>query len=331
MGSVGGLEEPFDPFVVAICHLELGSEKNLGTFWQRRDILVDIQVKTTFRFNSMSQVEEVTIDDMLVNGQKLGAEQLSDLSVSSDVATDMKRMKAWIAAHSNRSSDEFPKASGVSLQSFLLQTDDSSLEFANYCNACGRSQHACIQGKARGRCSRAPWSVSEGCERSADCSKVLPSGETQRARSPKSFFGGAGRLVSGDCRRCLKECIGGPIQKAQLTSMKLQAPLGLVYAMVLKNRPMKMWPIQPILRELARTNPLFYGVAGAGVYMSCRNHCELECPYPGKSRDGQLRLPELDDASPNDISFLSKLYEGGSRGVGEFSQAFRRLFSVPGL
>jgi len=144
------------------------------------------------------------------------------------------------------------------------------------------------------------------------------------------------RAVQPDCRRCLKECLGAKVQAAQITAMKIQAPLGLMTWYLFKNRPFKMYPLEDFLAQLVSLPPaLFAGVAGA-AYFSCRNHCEMDCPYPGVDAvgaDDTPALPEIDavvDAS--DTRFLQQLYRrGGGRGgggSGSFAGALSDMFRV---
>ena len=83
------------------------------------------------------------------------------------------------------------------------------------------------------------------------------------------------RVISGDCRRCLKECLGAKIQAAQVTAAKIQAPVGLMTWYLFRNRPFRMWPLEEALAQLAAVPPGIFGGLAAGAYMSCRSHCEM--------------------------------------------------------
>jgi hypothetical protein len=139
------------------------------------------------------------------------------------------------------------------------------------------------------------------------------------------------RLASGDCRRCLKECLGAKIQAAQMWVMKVQAPLGLITWYLFKNRPFRMWPLEEALAQLAGVNPAVYAGAAAGAYFSCKAHCAMDCPYPGGAPK-PTDLPELDEVDARDSRFLAQLYQrgrrGGGGGGGSFASALSDMFRV---
>ena len=117
--------------------------------------------------------------------------------------------------------------------------------------------------------------------------------------------------------------------------MKIQAPLGLMTWYLFQNRPFKMWPLEDAIASLFGVPPAVYAGGLAAAYLSCRGHCDMDCPYPGvdapSATDTPL-LPELDDADPSDARFLSALYQRGRRGsggsAGSFSQAVSDMFRV---
>lgn len=141
------------------------------------------------------------------------------------------------------------------------------------------------------------------------------------------------RVTSGECQRCLKTCLGGKIQGAQMTFMKIQAPLSLLTWYLFKNRPFTMVPLEKALAKLFGVPPALVGGAAVGAYLSCRPLCDLDCPYPGGSPAAE-ELPELDNADPSDLLFLHRLYQrpggGGGRkgGGGSFSQAVSDMFRL---
>ena len=140
------------------------------------------------------------------------------------------------------------------------------------------------------------------------------------------------RVTSPDCRRCLKTCLGGKIQNAQMTFMKIQAPLSLLTWYLFKNRPFTMIPLEKALGKLLQIPPFVHGAAAVGAYLSCRPLCDLDCPYPGGSPPAE-ELPELENANPRDLSFLRRLYQrpaagGGRGGGGSFSQALSDMFRL---
>ena len=141
------------------------------------------------------------------------------------------------------------------------------------------------------------------------------------------------RVLQGDCRHCLKECLGSQILSAQMGAAKVQAPLGLITWYLFRNRPFKMWPLEDAIGWLFKVNPAIYAGMMAGAYMSCRGHCEMDCPYPGGeglAADTPPQLPELDEVNAEDLSFLSRLYQRGRPrgGGGAFSDAVSDLFRI---
>ena len=139
------------------------------------------------------------------------------------------------------------------------------------------------------------------------------------------------RIGSRNCRRCLKSCLGGKIQNAQVSFMRIQAPLSLVTWYLFKNRPFSMMPLDQALARFFGLPPaIFAGVAG-GAYMSCRDLCDLDCPYPGGTADPE-DLPELDEVEASDTSFLSRLYQRpagkGGGGGGGFAEALSQMFAM---
>ena len=86
------------------------------------------------------------------------------------------------------------------------------------------------------------------------------------------------RVASGDCRRCLKSCVGGKIQDLQVKAMKIQAPLSLVTMYLFKNRPFTMYPLDKALTALLRIPPAVPAAAIALTYLSCKTSCDMDCP-----------------------------------------------------
>ena len=141
------------------------------------------------------------------------------------------------------------------------------------------------------------------------------------------------RAGSPECRRCLKSCLGGKIQNAQITFMKIQAPLSLLTWYLFKNRPFSMIPLEKALGKLLRIPAAVYGGGAVAAYMSCKPICEIDCPYPGGTPPPE-ELPELDGVNPTDLRFLHRLYQrgggrrGGGGGGGGFSQALSDMFRL---
>ena len=140
------------------------------------------------------------------------------------------------------------------------------------------------------------------------------------------------RITSGDCKRCLKTCIGGKIQAAQVTLMKIQAPFSLLTWYLFKNRPFTMIPLEKALGKFFSLPPALFGGAAIGAYLSCRPQCDIDCPYPGGSPPPE-ELPELEGVNPSDLRFLQRLYQrpaagGGRGGGGSFSDAVSEMFRV---
>ena len=140
------------------------------------------------------------------------------------------------------------------------------------------------------------------------------------------------RILKPECGRCLKSCLGGKIQHAQMTAMKIQAPLSLVTWYLFKNRPFAMMPLEKALGKLLGVHPAIFAGLGSAAYMSCRELCDIDCPYPGSSVDPQ-HIPELDAVDATDTRFLARLYQprgggGGKRGGGGFADALGEIFRV---
>lgn len=138
-------------------------------------------------------------------------------------------------------------------------------------------------------------------------------------------------VFGGDCRRCLKACLGAKVQRAQVAAMKVQAPLSLVTFYLFKNRPFQMWPLEDALRAVSNVHPAAWGAAASAAYMSCRADCELDCPYPrapgADARPEYMR--DLDAVNPSDTGFLSRLYQGGQqKKQGSFAQAVSEMFTL---
>jgi len=85
-------------------------------------------------------------------------------------------------------------------------------------------------------------------------------------------------------------------------------------------------------------HPGIYASGGAGMYLMCQQHCDMDCPYPGnreRSEDEPI-LPELAEVDANDHSFLSRmLYRGAGRGgggggggAGGLGDAVSKLFQI---
>ena len=141
------------------------------------------------------------------------------------------------------------------------------------------------------------------------------------------------RITTKECRRCLKTCLGGKIQAAQVSFMRVQAPLSLVTWYLFRNRPFSMMPLEKAIAQFFGLPPVLFAGVAAGAYMSCRDLCDLDCPYPGTAARPD-DLPELDEVQPTDTSFLSRLYQrssgggGGGGGGGGFASALQQMFSV---
>lgn len=62
------------------------------------------------------------------------------------------------------------------------------------------------------------------------------------------------KAFSGECRSCLKECLGIRAQKLQANVGKFQAPFSLITWYLFQNRPFKMWPIEDLFRGIANVS-----------------------------------------------------------------------------
>ena len=102
-----------------------------------------------------------------------------------------------------------------------------------------------------------PGSVLRGLDEGA--------GGASAARAPSLLA-----ASSGECRRCLKTCLGAKIQNAQVSFMKVQAPLSLVTWYLFRNRPFSMIPLDKALGKLFGVSPAAYGAVGAAAYLSCK-------------------------------------------------------------
>ncbi|KAL1520169.1 hypothetical protein AB1Y20_023639 [Prymnesium parvum] len=140
------------------------------------------------------------------------------------------------------------------------------------------------------------------------------------------------RAATSDCRSCVKECLGIKVQQAQISAAKVQAPLSLITWYLFQNRPFKMWPLENAIAQLAKIPPALVGGAAFATYMSCREHCEDDCPYPGGPRRPPGSPPEeLERVNAEDPSVLYRVLGGGRRGggggggglAGAFSDFFR--------
>eukprot|EP00967_Tisochrysis_lutea_P059751 scaffold76165_cov38-Tisochrysis_lutea.AAC.6 len=124
------------------------------------------------------------------------------------------------------------------------------------------------------------------------------------------------RALSGECRSCLKECLGTKATELQQASIRYQAPLSLVTWYLFRNRPFKMWPLEEVVANLFKVNPGVYGGAAAVGYMSCSSMCDQECPFPGRAYDADAPcMAGLEEIEPSDTTWLSRLYRSsGGRG-----------------
>jgi hypothetical protein len=140
------------------------------------------------------------------------------------------------------------------------------------------------------------------------------------------------RVTSRSCRRCLRACLGQKIQNAQISFMKIQAPLSLITWYLFRNRPFTMIPLEKALGRLFGLPPPLYAGVAAGAYFSCRKLCDLDCPYPGGSPAAD-DLPELEEVDASDTRFLSRLYQRPQSdrrrgGGGGFADALSDMFRV---
>lgn len=136
------------------------------------------------------------------------------------------------------------------------------------------------------------------------------------------------RAVSGGCRRCLKNCLVTKIQRAQDQVMKVQAPLSLGTWYFFNNRPFRMWPLETSLAKLKLVPSAVWGGVVASAYMSCRDQCHVDCPYPGSETASFAKMPppELENVNPRDLRFLRELYHRGSRRGGGWLRDFKNIF-----
>jgi hypothetical protein len=179
--------------------------------------------------------------------------------------------------------------------------------------------------------------VASGATLSAEPGQVLSGtdADQHQLRKPPPFGLSFLRVAQPECRRCLKECLGAKIQAAQIAALKIQAPVGLMTWYLFRNRPFKMWPLEDALAQFVSLPPALFAGAAGFAYFSCRDHCDMDCPYPGvDAPDGNElpMLPELDEADASDARFLSQLYRRGSSkgggGTGSFSSALSDMFRV---
>lgn len=98
--------------------------------------------------------------------------------------------------------------------------------------------------------------------------------------------------------------------------MKIQAPVGLITWYLFRNRPFKMWPLEDAIEQLLKVNPAIYGGITAAAYLSCKAHCEYECPYlDGSPRDRETNPyeKELEAVDASDRRVVSRFMAGGAR------------------
>merc|ERR1719446_140003 len=162
-----------------------------------------------------------------------------------------------------------------------------------------------------------------------------PGARLQPSADDSATSTGWQRIASGECRACIKECLGGKIQTAQQASIKYQTPVSLVSWYLFRNRPFRMYPLEEAIASLANIPVPAYASVAATAYMTCSDHCELECPFPNRKppAEGEAILPELADPAcvPEDFTPIGRFLRptrGASRGGGggiadAFSQFFR--------
>ena len=186
------------------------------------------------------------------------------------------------------------------------------------------------RGGAEPREASQAAAADDACEAAAPGTVLSGLDDEQTPRAPYGleFL----RVTTGECRRCLKSCLGGKISNAQMTFMKIQAPFSLLTWYLFKNRPFTMIPLEKALGKLFGVPAAIYGGGAVGAYLSCRPLCDLDCPYPGGSPQPE-EMPELESADPTDLRFLHRLYNrggrrGGGGGGGGFSQALSDMFRM---
>lgn len=339
--SIGGLDKPFEPFIVVRWKVQLGK------------FPIHIDAKTVIHLNDQNKVNLIVIEDCFMNGVKV--QSWPEVELSEELTPEnLNKVEHWLNTIEDKTTvtslpgpiaraatglDEpfepfiFDFAKGKVL---LDAEADGSLQFVEYCARCGSGQHACIKGPAQGRCRATPWPVDDACQEGVDCSKVLHANRTA------PFGLGFLRFASENCRTCIKDCLGAKIQSAQFAGMRVQAPLTIVYMLFFGNRPIRMWPIEVFFDKLS-FNPYVFGGIAAGAYMSCLKMCDSDCPYAGvpfPTEWDRGLASKLDDADPTDLSFLDKFYQRGqteepSGGLGqmlsELKASIREIFAVPGL
>jgi hypothetical protein len=123
------------------------------------------------------------------------------------------------------------------------------------------------------------------------------------------------RAFSGECRSCLKECLGTKATALQQASIRYQAPISLVSLYLFRNRPFKMWPLEEVVSNALKVNPGVYGSAAAVAYMSCSSFCDWECPFPGRTVDPDApAMAGLDEIDAAETMWLQRLYRSGGGG-----------------
>ncbi|EOD23535.1 hypothetical protein EMIHUDRAFT_444079 [Emiliania huxleyi CCMP1516] len=167
------------------------------------------------------------------------------------------------------------------------------------------------------------------CLSSCASASSIATGEAQAGQQPRedrtaaagsSLPPGLGflRALGGECRSCLKECLGTQATALQQASLRWQAPISLVTWYLFRNRPFKMWPLEEVVYNALKVHPAVWGSLAAGGYMSCSSQCDAECPFPGQRYDPSgPAMRELEEIDAADTSWLMRLYrQGGSRGGG---------------
>jgi len=139
------------------------------------------------------------------------------------------------------------------------------------------------------------------------------------------------RVFSGECRSCLKECLGTKATALQQASIRYQAPISLVTWYLFRNRPFKMWPLEDAVSNALKVHWGIYGSAAAATYGSCSSMCDQECPFPGRSHDPDAPVMEgLEEIDPADTAWLARLYRqgGGGRSKGGVQDMLGTFFQM---
>jgi hypothetical protein len=119
-----GLEERFEPFVVARWQLKVGGVKFPLRFW-RKSSPVEIEVETVFQFDEAHKVDRVRIDRLFVNGQE--PTSLPNVNIYGARARNALRVSDWLATVREQSAAA-PVVEALNLDSAAAAATDVAIE-----------------------------------------------------------------------------------------------------------------------------------------------------------------------------------------------------------